>query len=100
MKKIFTLAAAIWASFSLWAATVDDLATISADYTVYFEDVVTSNVSAGTLITDYVLSQIANSYKANQGTDATVGKKYCLRVKSTSQDVLAFKVRSSCTLVL
>ncbi|MBR2168712.1 MAG: hypothetical protein IJ920_10470 [Paludibacteraceae bacterium] len=100
MKKIFTLAAAIWASFSLWAATVDDLATISADYTVYFEDVVTSNVSAGTLITDYVLSQIANSYKANQGTDATVGKKYCLRVKSTSQDVLAFKVSSSCTLVL
>lgn len=101
MKKLFTLAAAVLASISLtWAETVDDLKVISANYNVYFEDVVTSNVTAGTLITDYVLSQIANTYKTNQGTDKTVGKLYCLRVKSTSQDVLAFKVSSSCTLVL
>ncbi len=101
MKKIFIFCAAVLASISLtWAETVDDLKVISANYNVYFEDVVTSNVTAGTLITDYVLSQIANTYKTNQGTDATVGKKYCLRVKGTSQDVLAFKVSSSCTLVL
>lgn len=100
MKKILTFCAAVLASVSMWAATVDDLKVISANYNVYFEDVVTSSVSAGTLITDYVLSQIANSYKTDQGTDATVGKKYCLRVKGTSQDVLAFKVSSPCTLVL
>ena len=100
MKKILTFCAAVLASVSMWAATVDDLKVISANYNVYFEDVVTSSVSAGTLITDYVLSQVANTYKNNQGTDKTVEKLYCLRVKGTSQDVLAFKVSSSCTLVL
>lgn len=100
MKKIFTILAAALFSVSMMAETVDDLKVISKDYNVYFEDVVTSNVTAGTLITDYVLSQVANTYKTNQGTDKTVSKLYCLRVKGTSQDVLAFKVSSSCTLVL
>lgn len=102
MKKFFTLTLALLASFSLWASTVDDLATISEDHNVYFEDIVTAKVSEGTLFdSNYLLSLAGgNSYATDKGTDKTVSKKYCLRVKSTTQDVIAFKVGSSCTLVM
>jgi hypothetical protein len=100
MKKLFTFAAAVLASVSLWASSETDLATISANHTVYFADIVSAKVNAGTLFdSDYLLSVNGNNYATNKGSDAN-GKLYCLRVKSTSQDVLAFKVDSKCTLVL
>ena len=101
MKKFFTLTLALLASFSLWASTVDDLATISEDHNVYFEDIVTGTVAAGTLLdNNYLLCPLGNTYNSGKGTDATVKKLYCLRVKSATQDVIAFKVSAACTLKL
>ena len=85
-----------------WASTVDDLATISADHTVYFADIMSAaNLVKGTLYdSNYLFSVNGNNYANNKGTDGTISKLYCCRVKSTSQDVLAFKVSGACSLVL
>lgn len=69
---------------------------------MYFEDKVTAKVNEGTLFDNSCLLSLAggNNYATNKGTDATISKLYCLRVKSSTQDVLAFKVNSACTLTL
>ena len=81
---------------------VTDLKTLSADHNVYFEDIVTAKVNAGTLFdSDYLLALAGGcTYKTDKGTDGTISKLYCLRVKSTSQDVIAFKVGDACTVTI
>ncbi len=102
-QKLFTLLTLLLCAVStMWASTVDDLAVISKDHNVYFEDKVTAKVNEGTLFDNSCLLSLAggNNYATNKGTDATISKLYCLRVKSSTQDVLAFKVNSACTLTL
>ena len=83
------------------ASTVSDLATLSASRNVYFEDFMNANLVDGNLYdSNYLLSIGGNTYKTDQGTDPTINKKYTCRVKSTTRDVLAFKVSGACTLVL
>ena len=102
MKKVFTLLTLLLCAVtSSWASTVSDLATISANHTVYFADFMTASLVKETLYdSDYLLSVNNNNYVSNKGTDGTISKLYCCRVKSTTQDVLAFKVSEACSLVL
>lgn len=58
-------------------------------------------LTSGTLYDSNKLFSVnGNNYANNKGTDATISKLYCCRVKSNSQDVLAFKVGGACSLVL
>ena len=84
------------------ASTVSDLATISADYSVAFADFMNaSKLVDGTLYdNDYLLSVGGNNYANNKGTNSTLSKLNCCRVKSTTQDRLAFKVSGACTLTI
>ena len=102
MKKLFTLFVLLVAIVTgAQASTVSDLATLSTNRNVYFEDFMSAGLTAGTLYdSNYLLSVKANTYKTDQGTDPTINKKYCCRVKSVTQDVIAFKVGGACTLVL
>lgn len=102
MRKLFTLLMLLLGVCSgAWASTVSDLATISADHSVYFADIMSANLVGETLYdSNYLLSVNGNNYATNKGTDATISKLYCCRVKSNSQDVLAFKVSGACSLVL
>ncbi len=100
-KKIFTLLTLfVLCVTGAWASTVDDLKTLSESHNVYFADIVTAKVNAGTLFdSDYLLALAGGcNYANNKGTDGTISKLYCLRVKSTTQDVIAFKVGSACTI--
>ena len=85
---------------SVWASTVDDLATISADHSVAFADIMNAaKLNDGTLYdSNYLLSVGGNNYASNKGTNATISKLNCCRVKSATQDRLAFKVGGACTL--
>ena len=85
-----------------WASTVSDLVTISTNRTIIFEDIMGGAAfTAGNLYdSDHILSVISNNYASNKGTDKTLGKMYCCRVKSNTQDVLAFKVGAACTLTI
>ena len=84
-----------------WASTVDDLKTISTDQTIYFADIMTDKISANSLFaSDYLFTPNGCNYATNKGTDATINKKYTCRVKSTTQDVIAFKVSGACSLIL
>lgn len=103
MKKILSLFALLMTIvIGAQGSEVTDLKTLSADHNVYFEDIVTAKVNAGTLFdSDYLLALAGGcSYATNKGTDATISKLYCLRVKSTSQDVIAFKVGDACTVTI
>jgi len=103
MKKILSLFALLVAIVTgAQGSEVTDLKTLSADHNVYFEDIVTAKVNAGTLFdSDYLLALAGGcSYATNKGTDGTIKKKYCLRVKGTSQDVIAFKVGDACTVTI
>lgn len=102
MRKLFTLLTLLLGVCSgTWASTVSDLATISADHSVYFADIMSAALVKETLYdSNYLLSVNGNNYANNKGTDATINKLYCCRVKSNSQDVLAFKVSGACSLVL
>ena len=101
MKKLFTLFALLMTIvIGAKAAAVTDLKTISADKTIIFEDYLTANVAANTLIAgDFLFCPDGNNYKTDQGSDADK-HKYCCRVKSATQDKIAFKVSGACTLVL
>lgn len=102
MKKLLSLFVLLVAIVTgAQASTVSDLATLSTNRNVYFEDFMSAGLTAGTLYdSNYLLSVKANTYKTDQGTDPTINKKYCCRVKSVTQDVIAFKVGGACTLVL
>ena len=102
MKKLLSLLMLLVAIVTgAKASTVADLATLSASRNVYFEDFMSANLVSETLYdSNYLLSIGGNTYKTDQGTDPTIKKKYTCRVKSTTQDVLAFKVSGACTLVL
>ncbi|GEM_PF-2905628 len=103
MKKILSLLMLLVAIVTgAQGSEVTDLKTLSADHNVYFEDIVTAKVNAGTLFdSDYLLALAGGcNYATNKGTDGTIKKKYCLRVKGTSQDVIAFKVGDACTVTI
>lgn len=103
MKKILSLLMLLVAIVTgAKGSEVTDLKTLSADHNVYFEDIVTAKVNAGTLFdSDYLLALAGGcSYATNKGTDGTINKKYSLRVKSTTQDVIAFKVSEACTVTI
>ena len=102
MKKFLSILTLLLAVCSgAWGATVSDLKTISSDRTVYFADIISAGISKGSLFDDgYLFSPDGNTYKTDQGTDGTINKLYCCRVKSDSQDAIAFKVSGTCTLVL
>lgn len=103
MKKILSLLMLLVAIVTgAQGSEVTDLKTLSADHNVYFEDIVTAKVNAGTLFdSDYLLALAGGcSYATNKGTDGTISKKYCLRVKGTTQDVIAFKVGEACTVTI
>ena len=103
MKKILSLFALLMTIvIGAKGSEVTDLKTLSADHNVYFEDIVTAKVDAGTLFdSDYLLALAGGcNYANNKGTDGTINKKYSLRVKSTSQDVIAFKVGDACTVTI
>ncbi len=102
MKKIFTLLTLLLCAVtSSWATdAVTDLKNIHSNLTIYFDDYVTANVSANTLFADgYLFSPLGNNYNSSKGSDAD-DHLYCCRVKSKTQDEIAFKVDGACTLVL
>ena len=101
MKKLFTLLTLALISIgSAWGAEVGDLKNIHSNLTIYFDDYVTASVSANTLFAEgYLFSPAGNTYASNKGSDAD-SHLYCCRVKSTTQDKIAFKVDGACTLVL
>ena len=100
LKMAFLLLALVGGVNSVWASTVSDLNTISSNKTIYFDNYLTASVGAGTLFANSsLLSVDGNTYKSDKGSD-TAGHLYCCRVKSASQDKLAFKVNGACTLVL
>lgn len=103
MKKLITLMALLLMCLcnGTQAADVSDLETISENLNIYFADYITDKVNAGTLFAnDYLFSPKANNYATNKGTDKTISKLYCCRVKSKDQDPIAFKVSGACTLVI
>ena len=100
-QKLFTLLTLLVLCVTgAWASTVDDLATISANHSVAFEDIMNgAGLSNGTLYdSNYLLSVGGNNYSSKKGKNSTISKLNCCRVKSTSQDRLAFKVSGACTL--
>ena len=101
MKKVFTLFALLLTIvIGAKASTVDDLKTISASHSVAFEDIMGgAKLNNGTLYdSDYLLSVGGNNYADNKGTSSSLGKLNCCRVKSATQDRIAFKVSGACTL--
>lgn len=102
LKKAFLLLALVGGTSSAWASSVSDLATISADHSVAFADIMNATaLSKGTLYdSNYLLSVDGNNYSNNKGTNSTISKLNCCRVKSNSQDRLAFKVSGACTLTI
>lgn len=101
-QKLLTLFALLLCVCSgAWGATVDDLKTISTDHTIYFADIMSANISSNSLFAnDYLFTPNGCNYATNKGTDKDLSKLYCCRVKSDTQDVIAFKVSGACTLVL
>ena len=86
-----------------WASTVDDLATISSNYT-FIADNVTSNGTVGlTVNTLYdegrIFTPTGNSAASNKGSVTFAGGSHLnsLRLKNT-QDQLCFKVAGPCTI--
>lgn len=106
-KKLFTLLTLLMAVCSgAWASTVDDLAIISADYT-FIADNITSNgtvgLTAGNLYdSNRIFSPFGNNKATNKGSSTIGGVSHynSLRIKSSSQDVLAFKVSGACTMTV
>ena len=104
MKKLLSLFVLLVAMVTgAQAATVDDLATISADYT-FIADNVTSNgtvkLNANTLYdSNRIFTSTGNSVAINKGESTFGGANHLnsLRIKNT-QDVLAFKVSTNCTI--
>ena len=104
MKKLFTLMMLLMTIvIGAKASTVDDLATISADYTFIADNVTTngtSKLSANTLYdSNRIFTSTGNSVAANKGESTFGGANHLnsLRIKNT-QDVLAFKVSKNCTI--
>lgn len=103
MKKLFTLLTLLVALVtSAWASTVDDLVTISSNYT-FIADNITSNgtdkLTANTLYDNgYIFAPTANSVATNKGSVTFGGASHLnsLRLKNT-QDQLCFKVAGPCT---
>ncbi len=102
MKKILSLFALLVAIVTgAQGSGVADLKTISSDHTVIFEDIMGGvKFNDGTLYdSDYLLSVGGNNYVTNKGNCSSLNNKYnCCRIKSASQDRLAFKVGDACTL--
>ncbi len=101
MKKILSLFALLMTIvIGAKGSEVTDLKTISSDHTVIFEDIMGGvKLNNGTLYdSDYLLSVGGNNYASNKGTCASLNKLNCCRIKSASQDRLAFKVGDACTL--
>lgn len=98
MKKILTFAAAVLASLSMFAATIDDVLVINDSYSINFDSVVNAAVARETVIGEYFFSPLGNNYANNKGN--LNGHLYCLRVKSATQDALGFKLDRAATLVL
>ena len=106
-KKLFTLLTLlVCVCTGAWASTVDDLATISADYT-FIADNITSNgtvgLTAGTLYdNNRIFSPLGNSAATNKGSSTIGGFSHynSLRIKKSDQDVLAFKVSGACTMTV
>lgn len=98
MKKILTFAAAVLASLSMFAATIDDVLVINDSYSINFDSVVNATVAKETVIGEYFFSPLGNNYANNKGN--LNGHLYCLRVKSATQDALGFKLDRAATLVL
>ena len=104
MKKLLSLFVLLVAIVTgAQAATVDDLATISADYT-FIADNITSNgttgLTAGNLYdNNRIFTSTGNSVATNKGKSTFGGADHLnsLRIKNT-QDVLAFKVSTNCTI--
>ena len=103
MKKLFTLLTLLVALVtSAWASTVDDLVTISSNYT-FIADNITSNgtvkLTANTLYDNgYIFAPTANTVATNKGSVTFGGASHLnsLRLKNT-QDQLCFKVAGPCT---
>lgn len=98
MRKILTFAAAVLASLSMFAATIDDVLVINDSYSINFDSVVNATVARETVIGEYFFSPFGNNYATNKGN--LNGHYYCLRVKSATQDALGFKLDRAATLVL
>jgi len=98
MRKLFSFAAALLASVSMFAATIDDVKVINDSYSVNFDEVVSATVAKETLIGEYFYSPLGNNYANNKGN--LNEHLYCLRVKSATQDALGFKLDRAATLVI
>ncbi len=104
-KQLFTLLTLlVMCVTGAWGSTVDDLVEISSNYTFIADDVTdngTKGLSANTLYdSNRIFSPSGNSYATNKGSSTIDGVSHynSLRVKSNTQDVLAFKVGGACTL--
>ena len=104
-KQLFTLLTLlVMCVTGAWGSTVDDLVEISSNYTFIADDVTdngTKGLSANTLYdSNRIFSPLGNSYATNKGSSTIDGVSHynSLRVKSNTQDVLAFKVGGACTL--
>ncbi len=102
LKKAFLLLALIGGASSAWASTVDDLVTISENYTFIADDI-TSNgtvkLVANTLYDGgFIFAPTANTVATNKGNSTFAGGPHLnsLRLKNT-QDQLCFKVSGACT---
>lgn len=102
-KKIFTLLTLALVSIgSAWASSVGDLVAITEDHSIIFASIMNgSGLTKGTLYDDkHLFSPDNNNYASNKGTNATTNTLNCCRVKSNTQDRLAFKVSGACTLTI
>ena len=101
LKKAFLLLALVGGANSAWASTVDDLATISSDYTFIGQTTVGGALTSGALYdNNKIISLGGSGYATNKGNTTIDGNSYynCHQVKSNRQ--IAFKVSGACTLTL
>ncbi|MBR4650524.1 MAG: chitobiase/beta-hexosaminidase C-terminal domain-containing protein [Prevotella sp.] len=107
MKKILSIFALLMTIvIGAKASTVDDLATISADYT-FIADNITNNGTTGLTKENLydnnrIFSPLGNNVSTQKGSSTIGGVSHynSLRIKSSTQDVLAFKVSGACTMTI
>ena len=101
LKMAFLLLALVGGVSSAWASTVDDLATISSDYTFIGQTSVGAALTSGSLYdSNRIISLGGSGYATNKGTTTIEETAYynCHQIKNARQ--IAFKVSGACTLTL
>ncbi len=106
LLKTFVLLIAMLAGgiSASWASTVDDLATISSDYTFIGANFTTNGtvaLSSATLYDNNRILQIgAGAVATNKGSSTISGTSYlnCVKVKQSSGIHIAFKVSGACSI--